>query len=657
MSGNQNKVIDFKFNKPSRKKRVFVTQESPFPVPIATLTKQRTSNQGWYYYRGQLEGNTVVIKHSGDIDYLYRMGFFGKGTLSRLQPNYNTWFRKATVVENTQETSTKEENQICEPKDKTTGEERVNTNISGEERVKAGISREETLKTDYAGRTKDLRIMNKRKYLRRCAWRNQKETLQSYVSDLELNIGADGECDLEYARGVGPKSEETEGNGGNIVSIKRQKLETDDSKSPEMNIDNSGDCKEILDSKQEEVVVDRNFCSKVDSSHIDDSDITDSWANSNEKVSEDFWDVSSAIKTEESDSWGNSDTKTSEEFLSLPEPSVKNPKSEKINNLTNVDISNRDIGNDSSETKLISDTESFPTSDSTLTHKDNPQLGNQNLVTDLESITTTHMTPMEEGTDKHETDAPCEIDDTDEHDTISNEHNQPIHDYVINHRCNYEDKDGNLLVVENSDESDNELGTEEKPFWEAVRKRDPYHIEEHVHLTLEEAFFLSYGLGCLVVHDEQQKPLDVTTMWQIFCKRQPSFLANYIVYHNFRSKGWCPKPGIKYGAEYVVYKQGPPFYHSSYSVLVRLVDGVSFRDDTQYEKRPLSWTTIAGMHRITEQVSKEVMFCYVIKPPGVSDQDLTSSPAYIPQFKVQETIFRRWKSSAERENKHPDEIP
>ena len=47
-----------------------------------------------------------------------------------------------------------------------------------------------------------------------------------------------------------------------------------------------------------------------------------------------------------------------------------------------------------------------------------------------------------------------------------------------------------------------------------------------------------------------QKALDLTEMWQAFCSRQENFVANYIAYHYYRSKGWVPRDGVKYGAHF-----------------------------------------------------------------------------------------------------------
>ena len=46
----------------------------------------------------------------------------------------------------------------------------------------------------------------------------------------------------------------------------------------------------------------------------------------------------------------------------------------------------------------------------------------------------------------------------------------------------------------------------------------------------------------------------------------------------------------------VLYKRGPPFYHASYSVIVKRVDS-----DTEMS---VSWTSLAALNRITQQVAK-----------------------------------------------------
>ncbi|XP_035223041.1 tRNA-splicing endonuclease subunit SEN2-like [Stegodyphus dumicola] len=75
--------------------------------------------------------------------------------------------------------------------------------------------------------------------------------------------------------------------------------------------------------------------------------------------------------------------------------------------------------------------------------------------------------------------------------------------------------------------------------------------KEHLILTFEEAYFLSYGLGCLVVKDRGQS-MDLLRLWNKFCELSvgQNFPIMYTAYHHFRSKGWVVRSGLKYGTDY-----------------------------------------------------------------------------------------------------------
>ncbi|XP_061584092.1 tRNA-splicing endonuclease subunit Sen2 isoform X2 [Cololabis saira] len=175
-------------------------------------------------------------------------------------------------------------------------------------------------------------------------------------------------------------------------------------------------------------------------------------------------------------------------------------------------------------------------------------------------------------------------------------------------------------------------------------KRSPICLSEYLQLSPEEAFFLVYGLGVLSVY-LQQEPLSITQLWRKCRSLLPDFISSYAAYHHFRSRGWVPKGGggAKYGVDLMLYRKGPPFYHASYSVVVERVDD-AFRG---LPLRPFSWRSLAALSRITGNVSKELMLCYVIYPSGLTDAEL-DSPACLSKLKVQEVIVSRWVSSRER---------
>ncbi|XP_054472195.1 tRNA-splicing endonuclease subunit Sen2 [Anoplopoma fimbria] len=180
----------------------------------------------------------------------------------------------------------------------------------------------------------------------------------------------------------------------------------------------------------------------------------------------------------------------------------------------------------------------------------------------------------------------------------------------------------------------------------AVRevRRTPFSLTEYLQLSLEEAFFLVYSLGCLSVY-QNQEPLSIIQLWRTFRSLRPDFVSSFAAYQHCRSSGWVPKEGggAKYGVDLMLYRKGPPFYHASYSVVIERTDD-AFRGSAL---RPFSWRSLAALSRITSNVSKELMLCYVIHPADLSEAEL-DSPVCLSRLKVQKVIVSRWVSSRER---------
>lgn len=98
---------------------------------------------------------------------------------------------------------------------------------------------------------------------------------------------------------------------------------------------------------------------------------------------------------------------------------------------------------------------------------------------------------------------------------------------------------------------------------EAVAQAAVVVNKEHLQLVPEEAFFLAFAFGALkVVDDATQNVLSTRDLFTLL--RQNSyfpprsseqlepddpFLIHYAVYHHFRSLGWVPRPGIKFGVD------------------------------------------------------------------------------------------------------------
>ncbi|RMC00121.1 hypothetical protein DUI87_23531 [Hirundo rustica rustica] len=145
------------------------------------------------------------------------------------------------------------------------------------------------------------------------------------------------------------------------------------------------------------------------------------------------------------------------------------------------------------------------------------------------------------------------------------------------------------------------------------------------------------------IHAQENEPLSIVKLWEVFSEVKPDFKTTYMAYHYFRGKGWVPKVGLKYGTDLLLYRKGPPFYHASYSVIAELVDD-SFEGSL---RRPLSWMSLSGLNRTTANASKELMLCYLIRPSDMTGEEM-STPECMKRIKVQELIVTRWVSSRER---------
>lgn len=111
-----------------------------------------------------------------------------------------------------------------------------------------------------------------------------------------------------------------------------------------------------------------------------------------------------------------------------------------------------------------------------------------------------------------------------------------------------EDPSSDVLVLADSDDENLEnILQNPQPHLENEELKT---VVETLNLTLEEAFFLSFGLGCLQVNDILGQEMSLTQQWQTFCEVKPNFIESYVSYHHFRSKGWVVKSGYKFGGDF-----------------------------------------------------------------------------------------------------------
>ncbi len=617
----------YRFKPPQRRKRVYVKKNAPFPVPIQSHTGQTAAQDNWYHYTGYLEGNHVVVKHTGDMEQLYRMGFFGKGDLSRHRPEYNRgghW----------------------------------------------GIRKRRGL----YGNQEVVRVLSRRRYLRHLAWQEGESG-----TDACGQLGEET-TELPQSKKLRLAQEVEAGSLGNRVESGDVTDQPGTSSESHGNIDQSHE--------------------RIQSDSESDSDTRDSdsgWPQPQEGPSD--WPIAS----HDEDPWAVGDTKASEDFWGSTDSvtvtgtwrskSHNDGKLEQViqsegkveKNVENIEIVERSspLGINQRETGVFQESECPGADESSRleksgldsSHKHSEAKSDNQSTADtshtLEDAQSSEPTGLSEPPfSKPPVSKKLKTDSTVEKSV--REQTESDDDVNLDPRCLIEESSGKLLVVDDSDNSDCEW-PDTRTKWRPVRKHEPYQIKENLCLMLEEAFFLSYALGCLVIlkkdnnedknknktknenrnKDDDSKPMDLSEMWREFCRIQPNFPTHYAAYHHYRAKGWVPKVGIKFGSDLILYRDGPPFNHSSYSVMIKTINDLDLKPDPKYDPRPLTWRSLSAFNRVTEQVNKEVLLCYVLHPENMGESEL-NSPECLKKFKIQEMIIHRWVSSQEREQSDSD---
>lgn len=105
---------------------------------------------------------------------------------------------------------------------------------------------------------------------------------------------------------------------------------------------------------------------------------------------------------------------------------------------------------------------------------------------------------------------------------------------------------------------------------------------------------------------KEKKSVTEEELLEICRKEHHNFDKKYIVYKNFRDKGYIVNPGIKFGCDFAVYQKGPGIDHAPYLVQV------------YNRNEPISSTDIVLAGRLATTVRKQFILAI---PHGSNDVD------------------------------------
>ncbi|KAH8353459.1 hypothetical protein KR084_011093 [Drosophila pseudotakahashii] len=150
--------------------------------------------------------------------------------------------------------------------------------------------------------------------------------------------------------------------------------------------------------------------------------------------------------------------------------------------------------------------------------------------------------------------------------------------------------------------------------------------DETLLLGLEESCFLAYYLSILQITNLAGSSMDFRVFMETALKLNERFVENLAGYLYLKSKNWVIKSGIKFGGDFLVYKQSPRLYHASFLVIVQTPC-----DSDYYQSKNLK-----GVQRVAETSDKDVLLLTVHRP-----KDITN-PKDLQETTLTETIVRRF---------------
>ncbi|KAL5383701.1 hypothetical protein DPSP01_005805 [Paraphaeosphaeria sporulosa] len=208
--------------------------------------------------------------------------------------------------------------------------------------------------------------------------------------------------------------------------------------------------------------------------------------------------------------------------------------------------------------------------------------------------------------------------------------------------------------------------------------------QEHLQLTFEEAFFLSYVLGVLDIY-HRETILSSPDFLRLICAHSDfmssgepvstaallnnpasypiepdnSFMLKYVVFHHFRSLGWVVRPGIKFACDYLLYLRGPAFTHAEFAIMIIPAysdpywSATSERVVACKKKAQRDWWWLHRLNRVQTQVHKTLLLVYVEVPPPWDVSNTKSGDVNVGgalnKYRVREFIWRRWSANRNRD--------
>ncbi|MFW9923462.1 MAG: tRNA-intron lyase [Candidatus Thorarchaeota archaeon] len=99
-----------------------------------------------------------------------------------------------------------------------------------------------------------------------------------------------------------------------------------------------------------------------------------------------------------------------------------------------------------------------------------------------------------------------------------------------------------------------------------IRKPKGDEYDRPVELSLIEAYYLTKNNKIQIKDGKNKQKLSLEDLFKIGSGMISLFEEKMLIYEDIRKRGLIPRPGLKFGADFAVYNQGPGLDHSPYVI-------------------------------------------------------------------------------------------
>ena len=101
-----------------------------------------------------------------------------------------------------------------------------------------------------------------------------------------------------------------------------------------------------------------------------------------------------------------------------------------------------------------------------------------------------------------------------------------------------------------------------------IHKPKSHIFNRPLELSLFESLYLLKHERIAICLNNDPQVYTIENFTQFAHHKYPEFLEKYVIYEDLRDKHYIPRPGQKFGADFIVYKEGPGVDHSSFCIQV-----------------------------------------------------------------------------------------